>query len=469
MIETVSTIGNEDAKHLLKLCRTGRLYELEKWIADGKPVDVAAVIRGTLLQVALETGFYSLIELIAKHETNQASKNAALADAVSMRRLDFVQLLVENGAEARSVPFADVLTCWDPKIIQFFMDQGADLVEGAPFAVAFGEKIRTALRPFMESKRAHPELLDKLREQADCALRHFSYKGDLKWVSLMLWAGADPRTVGPNLEKEYTNDPECYTTALKEASYSGNVEVLKKLKPDPARDNVAELFHCIAVSGHVEAILYLLEIGAKPNDKANGGSSALDSCMWQLNFGNYSLYHKKLRSKYDVSKGLECARELASHGAIWNPDDQSVLNSLRRSLYGCEPGVTIELLQLLHKHNACPKERLVELLNKPRMKEHLAAQTWHLQRLGLQYKEKRSVKDQMPPAHLLRQYDRTELYQRVWAEPARNVAKHYGFSDVRLGKVCKILRVPVPGRGYWAKKNAGKPIRKRPPLPVLPI
>jgi len=41
--------------------------------------------------------------------------------------------------------------------------------------------------------------------------------------------------------------------------------------------------------------------------------------------------------------------------------------------------------------------------------------------------------------------------------PTREVAKHYGFSDVRLElKVCKIPHVPKPGRGYWAKKRSRK-------------
>ena len=35
------------------------------------------------------------------------------------------------------------------------------------------------------------------------------------------------------------------------------------------------------------------------------------------------------------------------------------------------------------------------------------------------------------------------------------VAKRYGVSDVAIHKVCKSLNVPVPPRGYWAKKNAG--------------
>src|SRR5271168_824875 len=76
-----------DAKELLGLCRAGRLYEIEKWIADGKSLDISeAIKRGrqrSLLEIAVETGFHSLVELIAKHETSQSAKAAALGDAVS--------------------------------------------------------------------------------------------------------------------------------------------------------------------------------------------------------------------------------------------------------------------------------------------------------------------------------------------------------------------------------------------------
>jgi hypothetical protein len=396
MSESDFASAGDDAKHLVKLCRTGRLYELEKWIADGKPIELPGGKCGTLLRVAVETGFHSLIELITKHEKHQSSKNAALLDAVSLRRLDFVQLLVENGAEARSVPFADVLMCWDPKIIRFFMDHGADLVGGAPFAVAFGQKIRTALRPFMESKREHPELVGQLEDQADCALRHFSYKGDLKWVSLMLWAGGEARSLGPSLE--YTNDPECFTTALKEASYSGNVEVLKKLKPDAARDNLSELLHCVAVSGHVDAIRYFLEIGAQANDKPDGGSSALDTALRGLSFARIDAYgSKRLKSRYDVSRALDCVRALLGHGAVWNPGNTYEMNSLRRTLLECEPDVTIDLLQMFRKHNACPAERVHRLLGTPGMEEHLKPKKDALLRLGIHLDTRLNARRQPQP------------------------------------------------------------------------
>lgn len=101
------------------------------------------------------------------------------------------------------------------------------------------------------------------------------------------------------------------------------------------------------------------------------------------------------------------------------------------------------------------------------MREHLASESWHLTRLELNIEDKRSQKTRPPPAHLLAQYNREELYEKVWSLPTCEVAKHYGFSDVRLGKLCKILRIPKPGRGYWAKKEAGKPTSKRPALPSL--
>jgi hypothetical protein len=146
---------------------------------------------------------------------------------------------------------------------------------------------------------------------------------------------------------------------------------------------------------------------------------------------------------------------MVAHGAIWNPDGQSGFNSLRGALYGCEPEVTIELLQIFLKHNASPKERLFEFLRKPRMKEHVASQTYWLTRLGLKYDDKRGTKRQLPPASLLCQYNRQELYEKVWSEPALKVAKQYGFSDVRLGKVCKALWVPVPGRATGPRRMQG--------------
>ena len=68
-------------------------------------------------------------------------------------------------------------------------------------------------------------------------------------------------------------------------------------------------------------------------------------------------------------------------------------------------------------------------------------------------------------------WDREKLYSEVWETPLTKLAAKYGISAVAIGKVCRKLQIPLPGRGYWAKKEFGKSV-ERLPLPEaknLPI
>jgi ankyrin repeat protein len=363
----------EEGKLLLGLCRAGKLYEIERWIASGKPLRTPREVKKTPLQVAIDLGFHSLIELLVRNESLQEEKDKALNEAVSKRRLDLVQLLVDNGAHVKSVPLADVLQTWEPSMIRFFLESGADVITGSPFAIAFGDKIRTALRPFVDYKAAHPEVAPELQAQADRALRHFAYEADMKWISLMIWAGANPRKRGPTLDDRFANEPECHTTALDEACHKGNLEVLKKLKIDPRQDDLAELLHSAALSTSREVIHYLLQLGANPNNKPNGGSSALDRCLWHLGFGRFDPFgNKRLVSKYEAKDTLECIQVLVERGARWCPDERREMISLRQTLCKCEPAVTVELVKLFARYKASTEETLEQLLDAPRMREHLS-------------------------------------------------------------------------------------------------
>ena len=51
---------------------------------------------------------------------------------------------------------------------------------------------------------------------------------------------------------------------------------------------------------------------------------------------------------------------------------------------------------------------------------------------------------------------RKDLYQEVWGIPMNKLAAKYGISDRGLAKICKRLKIPTPGRGFWARKVAGK-------------
>jgi hypothetical protein len=471
-----------DAELLVTLCQKGKLYEVEKWIRAGKSLRVPSECKATPLRTALERGFHSLVELLARNDVGQEAKNQALLDAVTHRSSEFVELLLKLGADISSVPFSDVLLSWDPKLIRFFLSRGADFVTGAPFAEAFTAKIRTALGPFMECKRGHPQFARELQAQADSALRYFCDSGSEKWVSLMLWAGADPRSAGPMPGEP--DDSESYTNALKQASYKGNLTILKMLRPDPDRDNISELVHNSAMFGHAEALAFLLELNPNLNDKPNGGSSALDGTLWHLGFDHVApFFSKRQRALYEVRSSLNLIHTLVEHGAVWRPNDAYAVNSLRRTLFECDPAVTTELLKILKAREACSEETAAKLLRTPRMKLHLAPVENRLPRWATKKAQNRGESDRSdgteartqkplepsaPSYALLRKYNREVLYEEVWAQPMQTLAAKYGISDVGLAKGCRKLRVPLPGRGYWAKKAAAKRIPKRPALPALP-
>lgn len=69
------------------------------------------------------------------------------------------------------------------------------------------------------------------------------------------------------------------------------------------------------------------------------------------------------------------------------------------------------------------------------------------------------------------QWNREELYADVWDHPLTKLEQKYGISNVAIGKACRKLKFPLPGRGYWARKQAGQNVRRAPlpPAKDLPV
>src|SRR4051812_10348855 len=59
---------------------------------------------------------------------------------------------------------------------------------------------------------------------------------------------------------------------------------------------------------------------------------------------------------------------------------------------------------------------------------------------------------------------REALYAKVWTSPITHIAKRLGLSDRGLAKLCARHDIPVPPRGWWAKKAAGHRL-SQPKLP----
>lgn len=57
---------------------------------------------------------------------------------------------------------------------------------------------------------------------------------------------------------------------------------------------------------------------------------------------------------------------------------------------------------------------------------------------------------------------RDELYRLVWSEPMIKIAERFDVSGSYLARICTLLNVPRPERGYWAKLAVGKAPAQRP-------
>jgi len=62
-------------------------------------------------------------------------------------------------------------------------------------------------------------------------------------------------------------------------------------------------------------------------------------------------------------------------------------------------------------------------------------------------------------------FDRASLYDEVWTTPLTKLGAKYGVSDNAIRKICKVMSIPLPKAGHWAKLQAGQ----RVPKETLPV
>ncbi len=77
------------------------------------------------------------------------------------------------------------------------------------------------------------------------------------------------------------------------------------------------------------------------------------------------------------------------------------------------------------------------------------------------------LRTERPPSRYRHYFRREALYNLVWTAPVTEVAERLGVSNVGLAKLCRRAGVPRPGRGFWARVEAGHHIA-RSPLPPPP-
>jgi len=443
----------EDVRLLQQMCREGRLYDVERWITDGKPLQVApeAIPKGirpkSALQIALESGQHSLVFLLLRSGYRlELERHAPLDIALHTRRWDLVDLLLEWGADLNSADVYTVLNTYNAKLYERFWAAGYDLTDRHEMGAILGHS--TSNRPLLGFVKRHRTEDPKIQQELNIALGSHVRAGKEKGVNLCLWAGADPHAPTPNPEFDlYENadaeaEEECFIgcSAIQEAASYGELNILKRLGPDPARDNFDELYRY----AKYESIIEFLSTIHPPKD--------LTSILsWHLRWlGD--------RFPWSVRSGTGNIEFLLKCGVRWAETNHERLREIRRCLLKIDDYDLKRIMRCLMRPEVCAPETYQELVRTPRIQERLLS-------LGIMKKfvsERDKRKQEIE--RLLMRYDRQELYEQVWLEPVQHVAKSYEISDVRLGKICRILQVPVPPRGYWARVRNGYTMRQ----PLLP-
>lgn len=228
-----------------------------------------------------------------------------------------------------------------------------------------------------------------------------------------------------------------------------------------------------------ETIAYLASLGADVNDKSDGGSTVLETCLrnfgWRESVWGASYpYRHSIVPASRLGKSLDALRFLLVKGARWTADERAIADT-RRSLYRVDAEAIAVVVELLGGHHACNNDTLTSLIRTEKMRNMLAeagrrraGAERHVKRAAgraaLRSESPRPTK-LTPPSLPPSKYDRQRLYAEVWTEPTQQVAKRYGVSDVAIAKACALLEIPKPRRGYWAKKAAGQKVPDPPALP----
>ncbi|MBU0991524.1 MAG: hypothetical protein KJ737_03430 [Proteobacteria bacterium] len=263
---------------------------------------------------------------------------------------------------------------WDPAIMEYFINLGADVETGYPLAGALCWKIRTALGVFKRHKDRFPSFQD----QVDMALRHYCKEGNLKWVSLLLWAGADPFVKGPDSPDE-DPDPEEDLCALEYAALYRHFDVfkLKKIKICPDLPIAGDLLQNACRADKADFLVELLEKGFKPADQKDHGSSLIQTCIQYLQWSFDYDWFSHERNNRDIDSGrsretLKMIHILAKHGAKWIPSERHQINDARRSFLKMSVDYTVEFVWIMPKYNGCTRDIMEQLVQTPAIRRRVA-------------------------------------------------------------------------------------------------
>ncbi len=253
-----------------------------------------------------------------------------------------------------------------PEVVKLFIENGID-----PSADrAYFHGLRHLINPLLFLLKEYKQQFPALQEQADMALCYYCQEGNLRAVSLLLWAGAKPDSVVP--DPQSPDDQRLQTTALVEAFGQGRLDIIKRLKPQNYPASIQKAFGEVWRNISKPVIDYLLELGAPLNTKENGGSRLIERLFW-----DFDLRYRPL-SAGELEVTVDLIDYIAKRGAKWIPDENANIRHLRDNFRRLDPEWIIKVFRVLKETGAATVELLDRIVASPNIQKRLG---YHLKTL----------------------------------------------------------------------------------------
>jgi hypothetical protein len=344
---------------LLRLCRAGRIYEVERWIQDGRPVHAASYrSRGnkrikSALEIAIETNQYDLaLLLLCNGFPADCDDESLLVRALDDRQSEFFELLLSWGADPLRVDPYTVLDTYDADLYERFWRLGLDLTRNHALARVLAR--HSSNRPAYGWARRHREE-PRIARQLAIALLQAVVENREQAVALLVWAGADPRKPVPDLRysSEDVEEDDVWSTAMVHAVMYGHGHLLKPLKPHPDRDDLDKLWSWVCDEAAVD---HLGKLGT-PTDWSEALSRNLERAL----------------HRYAGDSARKCVEKLTvEYGARLTTMSAYSTSYFRRELVKCDDDSRARwVLRWLSYSETCEPALFKELTRTPAVRSKL--------------------------------------------------------------------------------------------------
>jgi hypothetical protein len=351
-----------DYRHLVELCDGGMLYEAEAWLKAGHTAKKPETCRICPLLVATKNGFHSLVRMLLRYDCSPEQKQKAFKWAASEGDFEIAKLLVEAGANAGDVDLEYSPSIFNRDFIQFLIVHGLDLSKDHALARLF---VQRRAKPLLGLYLQNKDLFPDWEDEAAVALCEFTRNEDLKWISLMIWAGADPlRKIYELSDIPFDCEEDLPISAAEIAVSSKNPRIFAMLKAELDPSLATSLLYGCHIVPPMATVTTLLAAGADLNHFTSMDGSVLHRIL--RSFG-HDAYFSTSQQRARVS--VETIAILIREGARWRvPENPRRIADLRRSLYDQDSEAVVEVIRLMHAGKAASPELLAELARTPKMR-----------------------------------------------------------------------------------------------------